>query len=294
MKLGIGTAQFGRNYGAFNKKGQINISEAKKILDFCLQVGINVIDTAALYGESEKVIGHSLPANGNFKIITKTPHFKSKKISLNDVEFLKDTFKNSLKFLGQECVYALLIHNAEDLMCENGYMLLDEMQNLKKQGFIKKVGVSVYTASQIEKILGNYNIDIIQVPISIFDQRLVQNGYLRRLKEKNVEIHARSVFLQGLILADPRKLHRYFNDYKDKLTDYHSHLRSLNISPMQAALGFLKQIEEVDTIIVGIDSIEQLQEIVAAYHHSSNLVNIDYSVFAINDENLVNPVNWKI
>lgn len=283
MKLGIGTVQFGLNYGISNNDGQTSIDEVKKIFEIAQNSNINFIDTAYLYGNSEEIIGKALPENNSFKIITKTAKDLTDKIVVENL-------KESLNRLNQKNIYGLMLHNADDLINDDG-QIIDKLNELKEKNIIAKYGVSIYTEIQIDKILNKVDIDIIQVPVNVFDQRLIKSGSLKKLKEKNIEIYVRSVFLQGLLLMDIGKIPQYFNEIIPLIKKYHEEMAKLNISPLEGALGFVKNLEEVDYIVCGINNSLQLKEIITAYNKD---INFDFSSFAIEDEKYINPSNWRL
>lgn len=294
MKIGLGTAQFGLDYGISNPLGKTPVAEVKRILDVAAENGIHVIDTASLYGDSEKVIGQCLAKNHPFNIITKTPQFNKSLFAGEESEQFKGTFYESLSRLKQASLYGLLIHNADDLLAPNGAALWEAMKDLKQEGLVKKIGVSVYSAKQIDAILEKYFIDLIQLPVNVLDQRLVRSGYLKRLKKRGVEIHARSVFLQGLLLIDPSALPDYFCSVRLHLQKYHKFIGSKNISPIKSALGFVLNLDDIDTVIIGVASLAQLEEILHACADSTEMHADDYRIFAWSDEDILDPSRWKV
>lgn len=294
MKLGLGTVQFGLDYGISNKEGKTSLQEVEKILELAQNVKIKILDTAALYGESEIVLGKTLPVNHQFNVVTKTPIYSKNIISNNDVLYLGETFYKSLERMKQDKIYGLLIHNADDLLALNGNYLFKKMHHLKEEGLVQKIGVSVYRGSQIEQVLEKYNIDIIQLPINVLDQRLIESGHLKKLKERNIEIHARSIFLQGLLLMKSNDLDLYFEQIKDKLIKYHESIQKMNLTPLQAAIGFVMNIEEVDTVLCGVNNSSQLNEILSALSTSFNNLNALLKDFAVNNENILDPSKWVL
>ena len=291
MKLGLGTVQFGLDYGISNKTGLTDKIEIKKIIDYAASHGINIIDTAHCYSDSEIKLGEILPLENDFRIITKTQIFQnSPQIKKIEFENLLNTFFSSLKNLNCKSAYGLLIHHVDDLLKDGGEILYRAMLELKEKEVVKKIGISAYTPDQIDHVLKNYDIDLIQLPVNIFDQRLIRTGYLKKLKGRGIEIHARSAFLQGLIFMNPEKLSSYFDSIKSFLKKFHDKLDEMNLTPVQAALGFLNDIKEIDHIICGVNNVEQFKELVQA-----NIINIDMNwaeEFAINDEKILNPANW--
>ncbi len=291
-KLGLGTVQFGMHYGRFNSDGQPPIEEVTQILQEANQIGIQLLDTSPSYGESEIVLGKTLPEKHSFYIVTKTPIFKKTNLNANDISMIPRSFLNSLDNLKQNSIYGLLVHHADDLLTNGSENLFKEIQNLKDQKLVQKVGVSVYTKEQIVEVINRYPIDIVQIPINIFDQRLIQDGTLRWLKDRKIEIHARSIFLQGLLINKPDNIDSYFDYYKSHIRNYHRKLDKLGISPVQAALGFIKEIEEIDFMVVGVDTYRQFENIV--YEYKKPWKPVSFEDDCIEVENIVNPSLWKV
>ena len=166
------------------------------------------------------------------------------------------------------------------------------MARLKQQGLVKKIGVSVYNNQQIDYVLDNFSIDLIQLPINILDQRLINDESLVKLKKHNVEIHARSVFLQGLLLMPIDTIPSWFNPIKDALKLFHKQAKKQNLTKLQLALGFVQRLTEIDKVVVGVNSLQQLREIIDA---SSVKVNTaELSNIAINNSIFLNPSNWRV
>ena len=291
MKLGIGTVQFGFDYGISNHEGRTSPEEVARILKVAAEHGIRIIDTAAFYGASEETLGQVLPPEYSFSIVTKTPGFSKESITVDDAQLLEDTFHQSLSRLGQSSIYALLAHHADDLLSSNGHLLVEKMQAIKQRGLAKKIGISVYTAQQIDQVLDKFPVDIVQLPINVLDQRLLLSGHLSKLKRLNIEVHARSVFLQGLLLMDPDTLPIYFDSVKDHLKDYHDFILKKGLSPVQASLGFVIGLNEVDTVICGVNNHQQLEEICSSI---GPLPTEDFARFAIADKAVLNPSEWRV
>jgi aryl-alcohol dehydrogenase-like predicted oxidoreductase len=292
MKLGIGTAQFGLDYGISNPDGKTSPGEVAKILEVAAKHGIRVIDTAPAYGTSEDVLGISLPPSHDFHIVTKTPRFSSLAITSKDVQLLEETFYHSLSKLRQTSMYGLLVHHVDDLFADKSEILMKKVIEFKRQGLVQKIGVSVYTGEQIDRVLKNYSIDLIQLPINILDRRLINSGYLKKIKKQGIEIHARSIFLQGLLLMEPESLPQHFDSIREHLQHYHSLLVERGISRVEAALSFVCEMEEVDQVLFGVNNCQQLQEAIISSYKS--FTNLDFSKFAIEDITILNPSAWKV
>lgn len=286
-KLGLGTVQFGLDYGVSNSGGKTQPEEVCKILEVASLAGIRIIDTAFMYGDSEEVLGAVWPRGHHFQVVTKTPRL----IDSKSVDLLAQTLFQSLDRLKLDAVYGLLIHNSDDLLTPYGQAIIRTMVRLREQGLIQKTGVSVYSARQIDSLLEMFTPDIIQLPFNVLDQRLLVSGHLAKLKQRGIEIHVRSVFLQGLLLMNPTMLHPYFAPLKRHLLDYNRFIDGCGMSPLQAALGFVTGIDDIDTVICGVDTLSQFEEIRAAV---GCFVNADFGQFAVHDEEMINPSHWKL
>ena len=279
-KLALGTAQFGLDYGVTNSKGKVQVEEVELILGCAKENSINTLDTAASYGNSEEVLGSI--GISDFQIITKTIPLK------NGVDEVIKHFKQSLTFLNKSSVNGLLTHNINEIEHKNFNTLFKELTELKRQGLVNKIGFSTYTPEQVDFLLKNFDFDLIQVPFNIFDNRLIQGGQLQALNNKGVEVHARSVFLQGVLL-DFNNLSNYFSPWKKEFSIYQETVKDNGLSLLECALNFVLNIREIDKVLVGVNSERQLKEIIQAVKRQSNL-----SAYPINDINLLNPSLWKV
>jgi len=280
MKLALGTVQFGLDYGITNHSGQVAIDEVKDILDYAKTNNIDTLDTAARYGNSEQVLG-GVGVN-NYRIITKTTPLK------NGVDGVIKGFHQSLDNLNIGQVDGLLIHNIDDVKDKRFGDLFHKVNELKEEGLINKIGFSTYTPDQVDFLLENFDFDLIQVPFNVFDTRLIEGGQLQALKKKNIEIHVRSIFLQGVLL-DFDNLSSYFSRWKKQFDKYQSTVEKSGLSLLEYALNFTLNVQEIDKILVGVNSTDQLKEIVQAKKKQSSL-----SAFPIDDIALLNPGLWKI
>jgi aryl-alcohol dehydrogenase-like predicted oxidoreductase len=280
MKLALGTVQFGLDYGVTNYDGQVTIDKVKSILNYAKDNGIDTLDTAAGYGNSEQVLGEV--GVNDYQVVTKTTSLK------NGVDEVIKSFHQSLNNLNIGQVDGLLIHDINEVKDKEFNGLFKQLNELKRQGLVNKIGFSTYTPEQVDFLLGNFDFDLIQVPFNVFDTRLVESGQLKELNKKNIEIHARSVFLQGVLLSFD-SLSDYFSAWGAQFERYQGMIREKELSLLEYALNFALNIQEIDKILVGVNSENQLREIVQAVKDPSNL-----AAFPINDINLLNPGLWKV
>jgi len=283
--LSIGTAQFGLNYGIKNNFKRLDSVTVNNILDVARDNNINTIDTAQGYGDSETVLGQYFKNNisSDFKIVTKISQSKNIPGLLND----------SLVRLNQDKLYGVLIHNFD--LYKNDPSILEELQKLKQEKFIEKIGFSLYYPQELDLLIkNNVDFDIIQVAYSIFDRRFEK--YFPFLVEKSVEIHTRSVFLQGLFFLDPTKLASHFDKVKDKLKSLHSLSDSTGLSISSLCLNFAANNPFITKIVVGLDSpedllnnirvIDQMEEV---KKHSDKL-----NLYSVEDLEILFPHFWKL
>ncbi len=286
-KIALGTAQFGLDYGINSVSGQLQFTEVQDILSYAYCQDIDLLDTAPLYGNSEQVLGNAKVQD--YRIVTKTRDFNCFIVGDQEVKILVDDFKQSLINLKQNSVYGVLFHNANNLLQVGSDKIFNQLNVFKKEGLIKKIGVSVYSYKQLQLILDNFDIDLVQLPFNIIDRRLIDNSLFEILKSKGVEIHVRSVFLQGLLLMDKRNRPNKFSQWRDLWKLWHEWLHDNNITALEATVRYVVSMSEITKVLVGIDSKSQLEEIVLA--STGGLPDIPKELFT-NDVNLLNPVNW--
>lgn len=290
-KLAIGTVQFGLDYGISNLTGQTSLSDVRNILSMAKKTGIQYLDTAPAYGDSETVLGKVI--DDHFRLITKIPDLSQTETPL---ELFQQSFQQSLGRLNRSEIYGLLAHRASDLLGDYGQPLFDALTELKAEGLVKKIGASVYDCDEIEQLLQRHRIDLVQLPLNVFDQRFINAGQLDALKREGVEIHVRSAFLQGLMLMSPAQLPAYFNPWLAHIKNYHATVSEAGISLLQAALEFVLQQPLVDRLILGINSPAQLNEIIETTRLTVKTAagtSLDYQRFAVNEKQLVNPTCWN-
>jgi len=277
-RLGIGTVQFGQAYGVSNTHGQVPRTEVKLILKLAARTGISMLDTAANYGEAEAVLG------GNdltpFRIVSKTLGVQQ------GVHAVIARVRESVCTLG--AVDLLLVHSVKDLLGPSGTTLWRALEALKAEGVIGGIGISAYVADDPVALAERFRPDAMQLPFSLLDQRLLQDGSLARLKDLGVEIHARSLFLQGLLFMSqpPEKL----STAGPMLDRIRAEVAGAGTTPLCAALGFALSRPEVDVAVVGMTGLQQFSEIVAAA--LSPLPEMDWQACALTDERILTPSLW--
>lgn len=286
MKIALGTVQFGLDYGAFNASGKISVAMVRDILDLARASGVDTLDTAHAYGDSESVLGECR-APEKFRIVTKIP---VKAPDIDAAKFVGDQFEASLRSLNASNVFGLLMHSAADLLGTPGDIVWASLERLKRSGRVVKIGVSVYSTDEAENILNRYPIDLIQLPYNVFDRRFERSGVIQRCAAGKVEVHARSAFLQGLVLADPDRLSPDFEIYAPIIREFQDVSRTLGVEPIEAALAICSANEGVSRVVVGVDGLEQFRTILGAVAREIDVT--AFSKFESDDTILLNPSMW--
>lgn len=285
MRLALGTAQFGLPYGIANQVGQVTRSAAKTMLGLAAANGIDTIDTAIAYGDSEACLGE-VGVQG-FKLVTKLPAVPD---GCDDVKgWVQGQVAASLARLGVKAVYGLLLHRPEQLLESDGKALFQAVQGVKDTGQVQKVGVSIYAPSELEALTPQYRFDLIQAPFNLVDCRLQTTGWLQRLKDEGIEIHTRSAFLQGLLLMSQAARPTKFSTWSELWNTWHEWLSRHSVSAVQACLAFPLSFSEIDRVVVGADSVSQLGQIIGAVTSAAPL---DFPNLHCEAENLINPACW--
>lgn len=286
-KLILGTAQFGLKYGINNSSGKPQEVEVLGLLKAAYNSGINVLDTAESYGNAHQLIGkyHQKCDNYKFKVITKFPHqIRHNLIRSKVIDYLDTMYVNYLD--------VIMFHSFDSF--RSNRRALEILQDLKSDGLIGQIGVSVYTNAQLEKLVNEDLITVIQLPFNLLDNLSVRGDLITRLKGKGKIIHTRSAFLQGL----------FFKNIDDNLSIVKAlkpYLKTLNeitkrkgCSMEELALSYCIKQNNIDNVIIGVDSISQLNANIKAADYEVNeevlkwINNID-----VENSDLLNPSLWK-
>jgi len=290
-KIGIGTVRFGLNYGITNPSNFTSEAEAKQIVCKAAEAGCLTIDTAASYGNSEEVLGRILPKHAQFKIITKTLPVLNRSIDTPLLQQFQSNFLLSLKKLARPNVQGLLVHHGTDLLQTDGKKLFALLKSLRDAGYTKQIGVSVYDSAEITAILERFKIDIVQLPLNVLDQRLLLDGTIDRLRDHGVDIHVRSIFLQGLLLQPLNNIPKYFYPILPNLYAWHQRLKANRRAAIDGALSFACNIQKIQKVIIGLDSMQQLEQILLA---DSSPLGFPISDISCDNPSFVNPAMWNL
>ena len=278
MKLALGTAQFGLNYGISNTAGKVSDHELQQILRVAADKGITLLDTAQAYGDAESRLG--LMTAESFQVISKLAPGTTAATAQTAVH-------NSLQQLKQSSLYGLMLHRTQDYSPE----LWQELQSIQAAGLIGKLGISVYTPEELDEWYAHNPLpSLVQLPANLLDQRFLRSGWLDRLKDTQCEIHVRSVFLQGLLLMHPAlrpprfsRFNAQFDSF-DVLAQQHGRLN--------LALAIRYAMPQIDRLVIGCCSAAELSDIVKACQQAPILNTSELASLMSDDIQLLNPALW--
>jgi len=286
MKLALGTVQFGLPYGIANQVGQVSQSNVAEILSLAASYGVNTLDTAVAYGSSEAILG-AVGIN-DWQVISKLPALPQN--CPNAEQWVEEQLLGSLKRLKLSQLDALLLHRPEQLLGGQGEALYRAMQIQQSKGLVEKIGISIYQPEELEAIFPSMAFDIVQAPFNILDRRLKDSGWLSRLNSQGVELHVRSVFMQGLLLMQPEQRPHKFKRWDLIWDTWRSWLNDNQLSPVEACLRYVLSQNEISKIVVGVDNPQQLKQIITASYGDLPLVPEN---LGCSDIDLLNPSHWS-
>ena len=278
----LGTANLNVKYGIFQYKHKREYFN-KKIVNELLKIKIKLIDTSPYYRlENDKNNFE------HFDVITKI------KLPKKNIKFFLDNLENfikvELKKNQKKSFYAILLHNPDDLYTKVGKMFLKKLYFLKKKKYFEKIGVTIYDSSELKKIFKIFNPEIVQFPINVLDQRMINNGSLDLLKKKKIITQARSIFLQGVLLKKQNFLSNKLNKvFSNKLDKFKKWCNDKKISRLEACVNFIKQNKKIDLVTIGFENLKQVKQIVAA---SKKKIRLNYKELSIEDNNIIDPRKW--
>ncbi len=283
----LGSAQFGMEYGISNLDKKVKPSEIKSILNLAKKNNIYMIDTAISYNKSEQILGEI--GVKNFKIISKLPKLPTE---ISDINlWIKEQAKSSINKLNVKSLYGLLLHHPSDLIGYNGKMLVKALYDLKSSGLVYKIGVSIYDPKELDSIFTSMKIEIVQAPLNLLDRRIEYSGWLSKLYNKNIEFHARSVFLQGLLLMQRNQIPLKFEKWSSIWDKWRSKIDQSGFNAIELCLNYPLSLKEVNSIIIGVNNTKQLNEIILASKKKTKKQDLSFMIS--DNQMLINPSKWS-
>lgn len=277
--------QFGLNYGITNRLGEIDDKTMSMMLEIAEQAGINIIDTASDYGDSQIRLGKLV--NNHIQ-----PKYVSKFSLSSDGEgpTSEHMFLGSMQNLRVSKLHGLLFHKIKDLQDPRSKAALDILKEAKANNQIELIGVSVYNLEELKFAIDIFpDLDIVQIPANIFDTRLLDSSTLATLKLKGVQIHVRSIFLQGILLSNPEDLSNYFDGIKPALRRLREISRKTDRTPLELILGNMRANPQIDAVIVGATTAKEIGDITSSWRISEAIEKLDIPEVPTE---LLDPRNW--
>lgn len=285
MKLAVGTAQFGLEYGIANRNGRVTHDEAAAIVRRAEAGGVDTLDTAMAYGDSETRLGEI--GIERWHVVTKLPEVPADCVDVS--RWVECEVRESLGRLRLSRLYGLLLHRPHQLLEAGGHELYRALLRVQDAGYVEKIGVSIYEPSELDRLPKPFAYGLVQAPLSVLDNRLIDSGWLSRLFDGGVEVHARSVFLQGLLLMDAPRRPAKFGRWASLLGAYDGWVAQSGLTPLQACLGHVYALPEVTRVVVGVDSVAQLEQLLSTGAGTGVPVP---SLVRCDDVELLNPGRW--
>lgn len=292
-RCALGTVQFGLTYGIANRTGQPDITDMAGILYRAAELGVDTLDTAAAYGDAEQRLG-MLPADlrQRFRIVTKASIGPGDTLGPDHAERLRASVLRSRDRLGCDRLAALLIHDSAALHRPGAEHVATALLQLRTDGVVDQIGVSVYTQADIERGLTLFPPDLIQAPANLLDQRLFQSGMIAALEARGIEIHLRSLFLQGLLLMAPGDIPDHLRPRAEPaIAAVRRMAAALSATPLALCLAFGLHHLRGGRLVLGVLSIAELEDIAAAMGTADQLTP-DWSCLAQGDAILLDPSRW--
>ncbi len=290
--LGLGTVQFGMHYGISNDRGQPAEAEIAAILAGAADLGIGYLDTAFAYPNSETLIGRHLPPRHSFRIVTKTPPLGDAPVRRETKTEILDAVAQSMDRLRTDRLHGLLLHRAADLARPGWEIIVEALDEVKTRGWAGLVGASVYGDKELQLVESRFTPGLVQAPFNVLDTRLLLSPVFRRLKSAGAEVHARSVFLQGLLLMQPSALPTFFAPLQATLASLRASWAEAGCDPLAACLGHVMGLSDIDVAVVGVNSLAELREIHQAAARGAGRTNAAASIGQGIDAKYLDPSRW--
>ena len=301
-KLTLGTAQLGMNYGISNKNGKPTQQETMDILNFAENNGIASFDTSPSYGNSEKILGSFFKKNKNklsINIITKIPQiqFSQKSPSFDDVyDKVKEKIITSCNNLQINQISTCLLHEPSDMHSFDGHVV-KSLIKLKKENIIQNIGVSTYTPEEVKEFLDIKEFDSIEIPMNIFDLRLMESKLLARLNQNKKTVFARSIYWQGLFFLEQTNIPQYLENARRPLNELKKISIDYGISIPTIALSYVRDLKAITSMVIGVENVEQLKtniKLMDSPRLPDEVIKLIYKKFQGLSEKLINPSKWQL
>ena len=285
QRLALGTVQFGLPYGVANQSCMVTFEEATAIVRRAREAGVDTLDTAIAYGESEQRLGQI--GVREWKVVSKLPAVQEDQEDV--VSWVRTAVAGSLGRLGLQCLHGILLHRPSDLLGPHGVELYQALLSLKEEGLVEAIGVSLYGPDELEALWGGFTFDLVQTPYNVLDHRIVTSGWLSRLWDAGVTVHARSAFLQGLLLMPRTALPEWSRRWDGLWDCWYDWLDSEDLPALEACLGFALAEPRLERVVVGVDNLQQFNELLSGVEGTTS---IPPKALTTEDLDLIDPSRW--
>jgi aryl-alcohol dehydrogenase-like predicted oxidoreductase len=261
-ELILGTVQFGLDYGITNSQGQLADDDVVSMLQAAHTGGVSTFDTAADYGDSQHRLGKLWPGEDTANFITKFS------LPLDGADAsAENLYLNSMHTLRVSRLAGLLFHKQSDLLDRRLEQTLDIMRNARADGAVRHIGVSVYNLSDLREALEVFpDLDLVQLPANVLDLDLLHSDEVTTLKQHGCQVHVRSIFLQGILLAEPSTLPTFFKALVGPLTMLKEVAESLGVTVLDVLVSMMKRDPLVDALVIGATGVGELNSILGAWN----------------------------
>lgn len=285
-RLALGTAQFGLPYGVANSLGQVPVDDVAAILSLARGSGCDTLDTAVGYGDSEARLGAL--GVGGFQVVTKLAGVPPGAVEIE--RWVVDTVAASLERLRIDALHGVLLHRPHDLRGKHGAAIVRGLERAQAEGLVRKIGVSVSSPSDLDAVHDRMSLQIVQAPFNVFDRRLAATGWLDRLAAGGVEVHARSIFLQGALLMPRQARPAMFGAWEGLWSAWEQWLRDTGQTALRACVAHALHQPGLARIVVGVDSLRHWVEVLDA----AGSAPVDApAALATDDAMLIEPFRWN-
>ena len=283
-KLGLGVAQFGLDGGG-SARGRAPQTEVRDMLALAAKAGLSILDTGAASPHGEGVVGAVMPRPAPYGVMIKAPRGDRGPV------FIEAEIRASLARLNLARADAIVVQSAGDLFSAWGPHLWDQLKALRDDGLCARVGISAYASDDPVGLARRFKPDLIQVPASLLDQRLLIDGSLAAVRELGVEVHLRSIFLNGLLFLPPDRVPRQIQGAAARLSRARRMIAEGRSDPLQAALGFALSRPEANAVIIGAATVGELSAALAAA--ASPPPDLDWDNMALDEPEALDPPRWR-
>lgn len=288
-KVVLGTVQIGLDYGVSNRSGLMPLTEATDLIKTAHRLGCRTLDTAQAYGDAELKLGQI--GVDQFKVISKLAHLPQECSDLT--EHVYRNVHEMRSKVGTRAFEAVLLHNPRELLVLTDKQISQVTAGfdlLKREGVIRKCGVSVYNPNELEDISSCFDSELVQIPCCPLDARWAELPRIQKMFKSGVEIHVRSIFLQGLLLMKSADIPGYFNPWSEMLGQWREWVKDHGMTRLEACLLISLKNPLFDKIVVGAQSKDELEQ---QFHCLSNQM-LDFPTigFGTSDEAFLDPSRW--